>query len=426
MRMASFVDELAWRGLVHQKTDEQLGELMQKEPFTLYCGFDPTSSSLHLGNLLQILALMRAQRAGHRPIALVGGATGMVGDPSGKTAERKLQDRAVVAANVENIRGQLARFLDFSPGKALLVDNFDWMRDFGYLDFLARVGKMMSVNMMLSKESVRARLEDREHGISYTEFSYMLLQAYDFQWLWEHHGCKMQVGGSDQWGNITCGIDLIRRVHGQQAFGLTQPLVTDSAGNKFGKSEKGAFYLDAEKTSPYELWQFLVQSGDADVRRYLRYFTSLDEKTIAELDREVETAPEKREAQRVLAREVLTLVHGGDEATKAERAASALFGEGLSSLDAAAIEQVFKDAPSSTEPLTVLDGAGTPLVELLVRAQVCAGKGAARRDIEGGGIYVNDRRVDDVARAVTRADLLAGRFVVLRKGKKSYHLVRFA
>jgi len=423
--MASFVDELAWRGLVQQKTDEQLGALMEKERFTVYCGFDPTSSSLHLGNLLQILALMRAQRAGHRPIALVGGATGMVGDPSGKTAERKLLDRDAIAGNVEGFRAQLSRFLDFSPGAALLVDNYEWMRNFGYLEFLARVGKMVSVNMMLSKESVRARLEDREHGISYTEFSYMLLQAYDFQWLFEHHGCKLQIGGSDQWGNITCGIDLIRRVHGQQAYGLTQPLVTDSAGNKFGKSEKGALYLDAAKTSPYELWQFLMQAGDADVRRYLRYFTFLDEKTIGELDRQVEAEPGKREAQRVLAREVVALVHGAEEATKAERAASALFGEGLEKLDAAAIEQVFKDAPSSTEPLGALDGTGTPLVELLVRAQVCPSKGAARRDIEGGGIYVNDRRVDDVARAVTRSDLLVGRFVVLRKGKKSYHLVRF-
>jgi tyrosyl-tRNA synthetase len=424
--MSSFVDELAWRGLVHQSTDEQLGALMQKERFTVYCGFDPTAPSLHLGNFIQILGLMRAQRAGHKAIAVVGGATGMVGDPSGKSAERKLLDRGVIEENIEGQRRDLSKFIDFSPAAGLLLDNYVWMKDFGYLDFLARVGKMVSVNMMLGKESVRARLEDRDQGISYTEFSYMLLQAYDFLWLYENHGCKLQFGGSDQWGNITLGIDLIRRVHGKEAYGLTQPLITDSAGRKFGKSEKGALWLDPAKTSPYEIFQFFVQTGDDDVRRYLRYFTFLDEKTVKEVERTVETAPEKREAQRVLAREAVTILHGAEEASKAERAASALFTEGLDKLDAAAIEQVFKDAPSSAEAIGGLDGAGTPLVELLVRTQVCGSKGAARRDIEGGGIYVNDKRVDEVARALTRADLLAGRFVVLRKGKKNYHLVRFA
>jgi tyrosyl-tRNA synthetase len=420
-----FVEELAWRGLVHQKTDEALAAKMNAERFTLYCGFDPTAPSLHVGNLLQILGLVRAQRAGHRAIAVVGGATGMVGDPSGKSAERKLMPRDELERNLASIRRELERFLDFDPKAGLLVDNYDWMKDFGYLDFLARVGKMVSVNAMLAKEAVRARLEDREQGISYTEFSYMLLQAYDFLWLFEHHDCKMQIGGSDQWGNITLGIDLIRRVHAREAFGLTQPLITTSTGQKFGKSEKGAVFLDAERTSSYELWQFFVQTPDEDVGRYLRYFTFLDEKTVRALDDEVARAPEKREAQRVLARELTTLVHGADEASKAERAAQALFSDGLDRLDGESIERLFKDAPSSGGRLAELDGAGTALVDLLVRAQLSGSKGAARRDLEGGGIYLNDVRVGEVGRAVTRADLLAGRYLVLRKGKKSYHLIRF-
>lgn len=421
----SFIEELAWRGLLQQQSDEKLGEILRREPMTLYCGFDPTADSLHVGSLLQVLGLMRAQRAGHRPIAVVGGATGMVGDPSGKTEERKLLDLDQLERNVAGIRAVLGRFLDFGKGGALLENNYDWFKDVGYLEFLRKVGKLVSVNMMLGKESVRARLEGREHGISYTEFSYMLMQAYDFVVLYAKHGCRLQLGGSDQWGNITLGIDLIRRMHQAEAYGLTQPLVTTSAGTKFGKTEKGAVWLTTDRTSPYELYQFFIQTEDRDVGRFLRFYTFLDERRIVELEETVKTAPEKREAQRVLAREVTTLVHGAQEAAKAEEAAQALFQKGLDALDGEGIERLFKDAPSSQQSMSILD-AGAAIVDVLVQAAVCPSRGAARRDIEGGGIYVNDQRVEDVGRTLTRADLLAGRYVVLRKGKRSYHLVRFA
>jgi tyrosyl-tRNA synthetase len=417
-----FVEELSWRGLVQQSSDERLGERMNAEPLTLYCGFDPTADSLHVGSLVPLMALARAQRAGHKPIAVVGGATGMIGDPSGKTEERKLLSVEELERNVAGVRCVIERFLGEG---AVVVNNYDWFSKLSALDYLRDVGKQFSVNMMLAKESVRARLEDREHGISYTEFSYMLIQAYDFLELYKSHGCKLQIGGSDQWGNITAGIDLIRRKVSAEAFGLTLPLITTSAGSKFGKTEKGAVWLTTERTSPYDLYQFFLRADDRDVGRYLRFFTFLDEKTIVALDETVVREPEKREAQRVLAREVTTLIHGAAETVKAQQAAKALFAGELTSLDAGQIEQLLSEAPSSEEPVGGLDGAGLPLMELLARTKLCASKGAARRDIEGGGIYVNDQRVADVARAIGRNDLLAGKFVVLRKGKKSYHLVRF-
>jgi tyrosyl-tRNA synthetase len=422
----SFIDELTWRGLIQQSTDPGLGALMAREPFTLYSGFDPTADSLHVGSLLPLLTLVRAQRAGHRPIALVGGATGMIGDPSGKSEERKLLGAEDVERNVAGLKRQMARFLEFTDegSGARLVNNADWFRGVGFLDFLRDVGKHFSVNMMLAKESVRARLEAA--GISYTEFSYMLIQAYDFLWLHDHFDCRLQIGGSDQWGNITLGIDLIRRQRQREAYGLTTPLLLNAQGQKFGKSEKGAVWLDAERTSPYELYQYLLRTEDADIGRLLRFYTFLDERTIGELDAEVARAPEKREAQRALAREVVRLVHGDEELRKAEQAASALFGAGsLASLDAAGIEALFKEAPSSSQPRASLE-SGLPLIELLARAGVCASKSAARRDVEGGGIYVNDERVADAALALSTANLLAGQYIVLRKGKKSYHLVRFA
>jgi len=419
-----FVEELSWRGLVQQKTDERLGALMAAEPLSLYVGFDPTASSLHVGSLLPVLALKRAQLAGHRPIALVGGATGMVGDPSGKSEERKLLSADDLAVNQAGIRAQLERFLDFSPGSgAQLVNNYDWFRELSYLDFLRNVGKLFSVNMMMAKESVRARLEDREQGISYTEFSYMLIQAYDFLHLHRTHGCRLQVGGSDQWGNIIAGIDLIRREEKAEAFGLTMPLVMTAAGHKFGKSEKGTIWLDAERTSPYELFQFFLQVEDRDVGRFLRYYTFLDEARVTELDGMVVAAPEKREAQRVLAREVTTLVHGADECARAEAAGQALFGGDLSGLDARTIESVFADAPS-TEIATDAASLSLSLVDLLVQTALAGGKGAARRDIEGGGIYVNNAKIADAATTLGGKDVLHGRFVVLRKGKRSYHLVK--
>jgi tyrosyl-tRNA synthetase len=368
------------------------------------------------------MTLARAQRAGHKPIAVVGGATGMIGDPSGKSEERKLLSVEELEKNVAGVRRVIERFLGEG---AVVVNNYDWFSKLSALDYLRDVGKQFSVNMMLAKESVRARLEDREHGISYTEFSYMLIQAYDFLELYKSHGCKLQIGGSDQWGNITAGIDLIRRKVSAESFGLTMPLITTSSGTKFGKTEKGAVWLTTERTSPYDLYQFFLRADDRDVGRYLRFFTFLDEKTILALEETVAREPEKREAQRVLAREVTTLIHGAAETAKAEEAAKALFAGELTSLDAGQIEQLLREAPSSEEPVGGLDGAGLPLMELLARTKLCASKGAARRDIEGGGIYVNDQRVADVARAIGRNDLLAGKFVVLRKGRKSYHLVRF-
>jgi tyrosyl-tRNA synthetase len=389
---------------------------MREQRFTLYIGFDPTSDSLHVGSLLQILALMRAQRAGHRPIAVVGGATGMIGDPSGKSEERRFLSEEDLAGNVAGIRKQLERFLDFSGDGARLENNYDWFRGVGYLEFLRNVGKSFSVNMMLAKDSVSQRIE-KEAGISYTEFSYMLLQAYDFLHLYRTHGCALQIGGSDQWGNITAGIDLIRRLAGGEAYGLTQPLVTTAAGHKFGKTERGAVWLDAERSSPYELYQFFLNTDDHDVGRFLRFYTFLDEPTVRALDETVRAAPERREAQRVLAREATTLVHGAQAMQAAEEAARALFER-----KASGARVVPPGAPESTIVNARL-AAGLPLVELLVEVGLCASKGAARRDIEGGGIYVNDERVGDVARALGPGDAPDG-LLLLRKGKKSYHAVR--
>jgi tyrosyl-tRNA synthetase len=414
----SFVEELSWRGLVQQSTDPKLAELMRAERHTLYCGFDPTADSLHVGSLVPILTLARAQRAGHRPVALVGGATGMVGDPSGKTEERKLLDKDVLARNVAGIRAQLERFLEFGADQAVMVDNYSWFDGYGYLDFLRDIGKHFTVNVMLAKESVRARLEDREHGISYTEFSYMLVQAYDYLCLFDRHGCRLQVGGSDQWGNITAGIELIRRMRQKQAYGLTMPLITTAAGEKFGKTEKGAVWLDSARTSPYDFHQFFLRTDDRDVGRFLRYYTFLDQDAVEQLEESLRTAPQKREAQRVLAREVTTLVHGAQEARKAEEAAAALF-SGRESKGTLAIPP---GAPASEEPRAQIEGLA--LVDLLVKTGLSSSKGAARRDIAGGGIYLNDERVDDAARVLGSADVLAGDVLLLRKGKKSYHLVR--
>ena len=409
----SFVEELRWRGLVHQLTDPKLDARLAEKPHTVYCGFDPTADSLHVGSLIPILALARAQKHGHRPIAVIGGATGMIGDPSGKSAERNLLDEAQLDANIAGIRKQLGRFIDFGDGRALLLNNYDWMKGFTYLQFLREVGKHFSVNMMLAKDSVSSRIE-KEQGISYTEFSYMLLQGYDFLHLHRAHDCTVQVGGSDQWGNITAGIELVRRVDGKEAFGLTMPLVTTSNGQKFGKTEQGNIWLDAARTTPYALYQFFLNTDDRDVGKFLRFYTELDEAKIVELDETVRSAPEKREAQRVLAIEVCTLVHGAGEAQKAGETTRALFDRKGGALIAP------PDAPSTNLSTSEL---GLSLVDLLVRTQLCASKGAARRDIDGGGIYVNDERMADPALAIT-VDNVKGGLVLLRKGKKTYHVVR--
>ena len=403
----SLVEELSWRGLVQQSTEPELAAKVRAEPFTLYVGFDPTADSLHVGSLIPLLALMRAERAGHKPIALVGGATGMIGDPSFKSEERKLLGRDELAHNVAGIRKQLERFLDFSGG-ARLVDNYEWFAGYGYLDFLRDIGKLFSVNMMLGKESVRARIEDREQGISYTEFSYLLIQAYDFLVLHDRFGCRLQLGGSDQWGNITAGIDLIRRLRGKEVYGLTMPLILTAAGHKFGKTEKGAVWIDPARTSPYEFFQFFLRVDDRDAGRFLRYYTFLDQPTIAALEEQVRVAPEKREAQRVLAREVTALVHGADEASKAEAAARAFFDKGT--LD-----------PSQL-PTTALSGP-TPLVDALVSSGLCKSKSEARRAIEQGGVYVADERVSDIAYVLSKPADGAG--VVLQKGKRDKHYLTF-
>lgn len=414
----SFIRELSWRGLLQQSTDPALEDVLQAGPMTLYVGFDPTADSLHVGSLVPILTLRRAQLAGHRPIALVGGATGMIGDPSGKTEERKLLSLEDLERNVAGIRGQLERFLDFKDGGAQLVNNHDWFRGLGCLEFLRDVGKHFSVNMMLQKDSVRARLETRDHGISYTEFSYMLVQAYDFLWLHDQYGCKLQAGGSDQWGNITAGIDLIRRLRQASAYGITMPLVTTASGQKFGKTERGTVWLDAGRTSPYEFYQFFIQTDDRDVGRFLRFYTFLDERTILDLEESVRVAPEKREGHRVLAREVTTLVHGEEEARKAEEATQALFGR-----RGEAGSAVPASAPTSTEPPGAFAGEGMLLVDLLVKTQLCPSKSAARREIAGGGIYLNEERVGDAERRVGLADVKEGK-LLLRRGKKNYHVVQ--
>ena len=386
----SFVEELTWRGLVQQSTDPELAAKMRAEPFNLYIGFDPSSDSLGIGNLVPILTLMRAQRAGHKPIALVGGATGMVGDPSGKSEERKLLTREDLQRNIDGVRRQLGRFLDFGAGGAELVDNYEWFQGYGYLDFLREVGKHFSVNMMMAKESVRARLEDRDQGISYTEFSYMLIQAYDFLVLHDRFDCKLQMGGSDQWGNITAGIELVRRLRGKEVYGMTIPLVVDAHGRKFGKSEKGNVWLDAAKTSPYEFYQFFFRVDDRDVGRFLRYFTFLDEPAILALEEQVRVAPEKREAQRVLAREVTKLVHG-----------------------ASALEQAETELPSTAMALP------KPLVDVLVECGLCKSKSDARRQIEQGGVYVDGQRIDDVAHVLDRG-------ATLQRGKRDKHVITAA
>ena len=417
-------DELQWRGLVHQVTDEGLWARMAAEPFTLYHGVDATADSLHVGSLLGVLVLRRLQECGHAPLVLLGGGTSMIGDPGGRRTERPLLSREQIEANAAGIRGQLESLLDFGPGAggATLVDNFEWLSPLRVIDFLRDVGKHFTVNVMLAKEAVRARLEDPDQGISYTEFSYMLLQAYDYVHLFDTSGCRLQVGGSDQWGNITAGIELIRRTRGEDAFGFTWPLMTKADGTKFGKSEAGNVWLDPERTSPYQFFQFWMNADDRDVGRYLRLYTFLDRERVAALEAALEARPAEREAQRSLAREVTALVHGQAAAEAAERASAALFGGDLRELTEAQLRDVFADAPSSRLPRSALD-QGLGLVDLLAEAGLVPSKSAARQAITQGGVSVNGVREDDLDRRVGPSDLLAGRFLVLRRGKRNYHLV---
>jgi len=415
-------EELRWRGLVNQVTDPDLARRLDHERVTVYVGFDPTAASLGVGNLLQLCTLRRLQEGGHRPIALAGGGTGSIGDPGGKSEERPLLPAEQLRANLSGIRPQLGRFLDFDAG-ALLLDNGDWLWDLGLLEFLRDVGKHFTVNTMVAKETVRARLDAEERSISYTEFSYMLLQAYDFLHLFDTQDCTLQVGGSDQWGNIVMGVDLIRRVRGAQSFGLTTPLVVKADGTKFGKTEAGNVWLDPSRTSPYQLFQAFVRTDDAVVGQYLRFFTWLDRPRIEELEAATADRPERREAQRVLAREVTALVHGDAEAARAERAAGVLFSEEIAGLDEDLLLELLADAPSTTLPRADLEGGGLELVEAFVRSGLTPSRSAARTTIEQGGAYVANRRQTDPSRRLGVEDLLSGRYLLLRKGKRHHHLL---
>lgn len=436
---SDFFGELQARGLVKQTTSGDLMATLGETSLTLYIGFDPTSESLHVGSLLQIVTLLRFQRAGHTPIALVGGATGMIGDPSGKGSERSLLTPDILEKNVAGIERTLRRFLSFEgPHPARVVNNADWFRGFSYLEFLRDVGKHFTVNHMMAKESVRARLEDREHGISYTEFSYMLLQAYDFYHLHDQLGCRLQVGGSDQWGNITAGTELIRRLRAhtdesghplplppeQEVFGLTTPLVMKADGTKFGKTESGSVWLDAEKTSPYQFYQFWIQTQDADVGPFLRYFTFLPLPEIERLEATITSAPEKREAQTRLATEMTLFVHGQEGLARAQKVTQALFSESLQELDGSTIQELFSGAPQSSIEAGTLKEGGLPLIDLLVLSKLSPSKGAARKEILGGGISLNNVRISDANFCVTATHLIAGQYLVLRKGKKTYHLIQ--
>ena len=419
--MPSLSEDLRFRGLVHQLTDERLWHRVDHDRLTFYVGFDPSFSSLHIGSLLQLALLRRFQRAGHRPIALAGGGTGMIGDPGGRTDERQLLTREQIAANVEGIRPQLARFVDLADG--LLLDNASWLSELSMIGFLRDVGKHVTVNQMMAKEAVRARLERPDRGISYTEFSYMLLQAYDFLRLHQDYGCELQVGGSDQWGNITTGVELIRKLSGKVAHCMTTPLVVKADGTKFGKTASGAVWLDAGLTSPFRFYQFLLQTEDAVVGAYLRYFTFLDHGEIADLDAQTAEHPQRRAAQRVLAHEVTVLVHGAEETSRAERASRALFGEEIASLDERTLLDVVGEAPSSTVARDALVRGEITVVDALASSGLVSSRGEARRAVAQGGAYVNNRRVEGEERALGPDDLLCDRYVVLRRGRRDYHLL---
>jgi tyrosyl-tRNA synthetase len=424
--MQQLFDELEWRGLVYDAT-EGLREAMAREKLITYIGFDPTAASLHIGSLLPIVMLIRLQRFGHPPIALVGGGTGMIGDPSGKATERSLLATEQVEAHVAGIRAQLSRYLDFddSSTPARLVNNAEWLTKLGAIEFMRDVGKYFTVNYMLAKESVKRRSESDE-GISYTEFSYLLLQSYDFLVLHDRFTCTVQMGGSDQWGNITAGVDLIRRLRGHKAHGLVIPLITTASGTKFGKTEAGAIWLDPALTSPFRFYQFWLNTDDSDVGRYLRYFTFLDRPTIERLEESIRTSPESREAQRVLAREVTRMVHGDEGVARAERASAVLFGEDIATLPADDVLSVFDDVPSSSLEAGKLTGDGVPVVEVLASSGLTSSKGEATRLIRSGGAYVNNRRITDERARLRSADAIDGRLFVLRKGAKQNHVVKIA
>lgn len=421
----TIIEELTWRGLVADCTDAaELGKRVT-QPITLYCGFDPTADSLHVGNLVPLLALRRFQNLGHHPIAVAGGATGSIGDPSGKSQERQLLTKEVIDHNIGCVKGQLARLLDFETtiNPARVEDNAAWTAGISYLEFLRDVGKHFSVNQMVAKESVRARMEDRETGISYTEFSYMLLQAFDFYVLNRERNCELQIGGSDQWGNITAGIELTRKKSGRPVFGLTLPLITNADGSKFGKTVAGAIWLDPKRTSVYRFYQFWINTDDRDVIRYLKYFTFLDQGEITTLEQAHQQNPGARAAHKALAKAVTDLIHGPAATTEAIRASEILFGGDLAGIAESTFNEIVGEVPTKPIERARLEGTGIALVDLFVHAGLATSKGQARKDIEGGGANVNNQRAADPARAVSSADLLFGKHLLLRKGKKNYVVV---
>ena len=426
--MSDIFAELTWRGLVHQTTDdENLPAWLAGENRTLYAGFDPTADSLHVGHLVALLVLRRFQRAGHRPIALVGGATGMIGDPTGKSEERNLLSVEALQANITGMQEQMQAFLDFDCGanSAILLNNFDWISEFSYIDFLRDVGKNFPVGTMLAKDSVKSRLGRDDVGLSYTEFSYMLLQAYDFVHLNEHYGCQLQVGGSDQWGNITAGIDLARRMRSVSLYGMTCPLLLTSDGTKMGKTESGAVWLSAERTSPYQFYQYWINVEDLDAGRCLRMLTELPEEEVNALDTARKTEPEKRESQRRLAEDLTSLVHGESGLAAAQRATEIFFGAEISDLDDAQLGQIFADVPSKELSRERLSGEGLNITDALCESGLAKSKSDARRTVEQGGAYVNNRRIESIKVQLGTGDLASRSIMVLRSGKKRYALLRY-
>ncbi|MFK8114232.1 MAG: tyrosine--tRNA ligase [Rubripirellula sp.] len=435
MPNTDLLEELRWRGLIHQCTDETgLAKLLASGTQTVYIGFDPTASSLHVGSMMQLMALRRFQKAGHRPIALVGGATGMIGDPSGKSEERNLLSAEQLQENVDGVAAQMRSFLDFDgPNAALLLNNFDWMQGYSYLEFLRDVGKNFPVGAMMGKESVRSRL-DSEAGLSYTEFSYMLLQAYDFVQLSREHGCLIQAGGSDQWGNVTAGIDLGRRMLGKQLFGITAPLLTTSDGRKMGKTEQGAVWLDPNRTSPYQFYQYWKNVDDSDVMRCIAYLTEIEREEYDELAAATESDPGRRVAQNRLAEWMTALVHGDGGLDTASRASKILFGGEIGTQTDASLGEIFADVPSCEISREKLTGEGLWIVEALQEAGLCASGGEARRAIKDGGVYVNNQKLGELladgekpdAFRLNESHLASETVMVIRKGKKNYALLRFS
>jgi tyrosyl-tRNA synthetase len=422
--MQPILQELQWRGLIHQSTEpKELSQQLEK-PTVVYAGFDPTADSLHVGSLLPLMMLRRFQQAGHRPVALVGGATGMIGDPSGKTDERQLLSKETLQANVDGIRRQLGHFLDFTgPNAAILVNNFDWMHGFSFLDFLRDVGKNFPINVMLTKDSVKSRLERTDSGLSYTEFSYMLLQAYDFVYLAKHHDCLLQIGGSDQWGNITAGIDLGRRMLSRSLHGLTCPLLTTSDGKKMGKTEKGAVWLAGERTSPFEFYQYFINVADADVLMTLRFLSDVSEQEYRDLEVQIKNKPQERAAQTRLAESLTRLVHGQSKLDAVQHATKLLFGADITQLTQDQLNTIFEDVPSQEMPRSRL-AEGLGIIDALCTAGLANSKSEARRTVTEGAAYLNNQKVTAFDRILTESDL-AGKYLILRAGKKRYGLLRF-